>query len=141
MLPPTCPVLCVRRERKRVCVREMVRYRERKRGFRNPGIAPFRAIQGVSSSREVNPGPASGGKKAFMYRGTSLIRTPPRQDPTVALRLGTNGDPMGAGIFYEPGTPVDIRHLGYRAGGSSPLRGGGLGHSGRVLKSEVDPTP
>jgi len=40
------------------------------------------------------------------YRGTSLMRTPPPQDPTVALCLGTCGDPMGVGVSYERGIPV-----------------------------------
>ena len=41
-----------------------------------------------------------------IYRGTSLTRTPPPQDPTVALCLGTYGDPMGVGVSHERGTPV-----------------------------------
>ena len=53
-------------------------------------------------------------KRQRAYRGTSLIRTPPPEDPTVALCLGTCGDPRGVGVSYERGTP---------AGGSSfPLR-------------------
>ena len=40
------------------------------------------------------------------YRVISLIRTPPPQDPTVALCLGTCGDPRGLGVSYERGTPV-----------------------------------
>ena len=47
--------------------------------------------------------------------GTSLIRTPPLQDPTVALRLGTYGDPRGLGVSYERSTPaghVDLRAAG-----------------------------
>ena len=31
---------------------------------------------------------------------------PPPQDPTVALCLGTYGDPRGVGVSYERGTPV-----------------------------------
>ena len=31
---------------------------------------------------------------------------PPPQDPTVALCLGTCGDPRGVGVCYEQGTPV-----------------------------------
>jgi len=32
--------------------------------------------------------------------------TSPRKEPTVALRLGTYGVPMGVGVSYERGTPV-----------------------------------
>ena len=38
-------------------------------------------------------------KTNLRYRGTSLIRTPPPQDPTVALYLGTYGDLRGGGVF------------------------------------------
>ena len=37
------------------------------------------------------------------YRGDSLIRN---THPTIALRLGTYGDPRGVGVSYERGTPV-----------------------------------
>ena len=43
---------------------------------------------------------------AVMYRGTSLIRETPPWDPTVALCLGTSGDPRVMGVSYERGTPV-----------------------------------
>ena len=52
----------------------------------------------------------------FHHRSTSLIRPPwgyladknppPLQDPTVALCLGTCGDPRGWGVSYERGTSV-----------------------------------
>ena len=32
----------------------------------------------------------------------------PQEDPTVALCLGTYGDPRGVGVFYEQGTPVQV---------------------------------
>ena len=38
-----------------------------------------------------------------LYRGTSLIRTPP---PRRTLQLGTYGDPKGVDVSYERGTPV-----------------------------------
>ena len=34
------------------------------------------------------------------------MRTPPPQDPTEALCLGTYGVPWGAGVSYERATPV-----------------------------------
>ena len=40
-----------------------------------------------------------------MYRGTSLIRPPPPQDPTVALSLGTYGDP-GVCVFLMNEVPL-----------------------------------
>jgi len=40
------------------------------------------------------------------FRGTSLMSNPPPVGPTVALCLGTYGDPRGVGISYERGTPV-----------------------------------
>ena len=32
--------------------------------------------------------------------------TPPPEDPTVALCLGTYGDPLGVGVSYERSTPA-----------------------------------
>ena len=40
------------------------------------------------------------------YRGTTLIRNNPPEDPTEALCLGTYGDPMEVGVSYERGNPV-----------------------------------
>jgi len=40
------------------------------------------------------------------YRGTSLIRNTPSKEFTVALCLGTQGDPRRVGVSYERGTPV-----------------------------------
>ena len=37
---------------------------------------------------------------------------PPRKDPTVALCLGTYGDPRGVGVAYERGTRV-LRGMGF----------------------------
>jgi len=39
---------------------------------------------------------------------------PPPLDPTVALCLGTYGDPMGVGVSYERGTPVHLAEVGVR---------------------------
>ena len=36
---------------------------------------------------------------------------PPPYDPTVALCLGTYGDPMGVGLSYERGTPEERGHV------------------------------
>ena len=41
------------------------------------------------------------------YRGTSLIRNAPPKDITVALCIGTYGDPRGVGVSYERSTPVE----------------------------------
>ena len=40
------------------------------------------------------------------YRGTSLVKTPPSQDPTVGLYLGSYGGPRRGAVSYERGTPV-----------------------------------
>ena len=37
--------------------------------------------------------------------------TPPPWDPTVALCLGAYGDPRGAGVSYERGTPAGLGAL------------------------------
>jgi len=37
--------------------------------------------------------------RTMSYRGTSLTRPPPPWEPTVALCLGTYGDPRGGGCF------------------------------------------
>ena len=52
-----------------------------------------------------------------LYRGTTLIRTPPPEDPTVAICPGTSGDPWGEGGSHERGTPV-----GYSGVGPSVVR-------------------
>ena len=36
-----------------------------------------------------------------VYRGTSLMRTPPFEDPSVALCLGIYGEPRGLGVANE----------------------------------------
>ena len=41
--------------------------------------------------------------------------TSPPKDPTVALCLGTYGDPMGMGVFYGRGSPVPAEHACQRA--------------------------
>ena len=43
-----------------------------------------------------------------VYRGDSLIRTPPPQDLTVGLCPGPYGGPKGGAISCERGTPVEI---------------------------------
>ena len=43
------------------------------------------------------------------YGFTSLMRTPLLCDPTVAICLGTYGDPREVGVSYERGTPVGAR--------------------------------
>ena len=49
----------------------------------------------------------SDGERGVHCRGTSLItKTPPPEDPTVALCRGTYGGPMGVGVSYQRGTPV-----------------------------------
>ena len=40
------------------------------------------------------------------YRDTSLRRTPPLHNPTVAVCPGTFGDPRGVGVYYDRGTHV-----------------------------------
>ena len=42
----------------------------------------------------------------FLWRLPSPKRTPPPQDPTVALHLGTCGFSRGVGVSPERGTPV-----------------------------------
>ena len=55
--------------------------------------------------------------KVTLFRGTSLIRsTPPVQDPTVSLCLGTYGEPTGLGVSYEQGTPAARGRGGNRLG-------------------------
>ena len=49
-------------------------------------------LQGLSQSQENNP----------------------PEDPTVALHLGTFGDPRGVGVSYERGTPEGRAHCGPR---------------------------
>ena len=44
------------------------------------------------------------------YRVPSLITTPPPYDPTVALCLGTYGDPKGEGFSCERNTPILTTH-------------------------------
>ena len=39
----------------------------------------------------------------YIYRDTSLIKTPPPENPTVALCLGTCGDPKGGGVLMSQG--------------------------------------
>ena len=46
--------------------------------------------------------------RTLRYRGTSLKRPTPPVRPTMALCLGTSGDPRGGGGSYERGTPVGI---------------------------------
>ena len=43
-----------------------------------------------------------------VYRGALLIRNTPPVGPTVALCLGTYGDPRGVSVSYEQGTPVGV---------------------------------
>ena len=62
-----------------------------------------------------------------VYRGTSLVRTPPPQDPSVALCLGIYRDPMGVGVSYERGTPV--LSLGRARLGGYQARLGAMGQS------------
>ena len=50
--------------------------------------------------------------QSYIYGDTSLIRTIPFVDPTVALSLGTYGDPRGVGVSYERGTPVAVNNFG-----------------------------
>ena len=45
---------------------------------------------------------------SLQYRGTSLIRNTPPEDPIVVLCIGTHRDPGGVGISYERSTPVGI---------------------------------
>ena len=42
-----------------------------------------------------------------------------KTDSTVALRLGTYGDPRGVGVAYERGTPLESRHWSRRVGWAS----------------------
>ena len=59
------------------------------------------------------------------YRGTSLIRNTPTWDPTVALCLGTYGDPRGVGVSYERGTLVHgVVSAGSGALGKGPVDDG-----------------
>ena len=43
-------------------------------------------------------------RSAAAYRGTSLISKGPSVGPTVAICLGTYGDPWGVGVSYKRGT-------------------------------------
>ena len=45
-------------------------------------------------------------------------KNPPRVNPTVALCLGTYGDPGGVGVSYERGTPVGLLCSGVFFSGS-----------------------
>jgi hypothetical protein len=46
--------------------------------------------------------------QGWVYRGISLIRNTPSEDPTVALFLRIYGEPRGVGVSYERGTPVAL---------------------------------
>ena len=46
---------------------------------------------------------------AAAIQGHLAHKTPPPQDPTVALCLGTYGDLREVGVSYERGTPVPRR--------------------------------
>ena len=72
-----------------------------------PVTLKYRHPREESSFRSSKrPGPDAG--RGFGYRGTSLIRNTPPSDPTVALCIGTSGDPRGVGVLYERGVPVQI---------------------------------
>ena len=45
------------------------------------------------------------------YRGTSLIRTPPPQDPTVGLCLDSWGGPRRVGVFLRARYPCSVLAL------------------------------
>ena len=68
---------------------------------------------GPSTCHPASPAPATARHPEFSaYRGTSHMRNSTPLDPTVALCLGTYGDPMGAGVYYERG------RMGHPAAGS-----------------------
>ena len=100
-----------------------------------PGAAP----SGASERRRRRRRPGSCGAldiRTPPLQGYLAHENPPPQDPTVALCLGTCGDPMGVGVSYERGIPV------YQWSDPPPHRpkknargvGGGRGSQGGVAR-------
>ena len=76
--------------------------------YSQPKMLGFR-YSSVIFAAEKNPGSqnlVSPHRLRQSYRGTSLIRNQPPQDPSEGLCLKPYGNPRGMGVSYERGVPV-----------------------------------